>query len=146
MNGYRTMKSKHQEEINGFPFFFAFSTEQFNEGMEKFGLRPEETDKIYRLGSTGGFYLKTDSDRLREMFDRHNKEIADAIANDADGRGFVYEMFYCALADHEYSYTGDISDALAALGLTADKLSGDEKLLRGIKKAMDEQSKNEIWE
>ena len=62
------MKNKHQKEVNEFPFFFAFSNNQFDEGMRKFGLDPKDTDKIYKLGSTGGFYLRTDADKLHEMF------------------------------------------------------------------------------
>jgi hypothetical protein len=41
--------------------FFALSKEQFAEGMSKFGLTPDDKDKIYKLGNTGGFYLRTDA-------------------------------------------------------------------------------------
>ena len=66
MNTYKAMKDVHQKEVSDFPMFFAFSDKQFNEGMEKLGLKPSETDKIYRFGGTGGYYRKTNSPTLRE--------------------------------------------------------------------------------
>jgi hypothetical protein len=59
----REVKSKQQQEINDFPMFFAFSEAQFNEGMKELGLRPSDTDKVCRLGWTGGFFLRTDGPR-----------------------------------------------------------------------------------
>ena len=46
---YRELKQKHREEINAFPFMFAFSNKQFIEGMAKLGLEPGDTDKIYDM-------------------------------------------------------------------------------------------------
>jgi hypothetical protein len=64
MNAYLVLKDKHQKEVNEFPFFFAFSEEQFNKGMEKFGLKPDETDKICSSGIASGFLLKTDAEKI----------------------------------------------------------------------------------
>ncbi|NYC95062.1 hypothetical protein DFN09_003049 [Clostridium acetobutylicum] len=65
-NKYIEMKRKHQKEVNNFPMFFAFSKEQFKEGMKKLGLEPSETNKIYKFGNTGGFYKRTDSAKLKK--------------------------------------------------------------------------------
>ena len=46
MNSYMIMKGIHQREVDVFPFFFAFSNKQFDEGMMKLGLDPKDTDKI----------------------------------------------------------------------------------------------------
>lgn len=141
MNAYAEMKKKHQQEVNDFPMFFAFSDKQFAEGMKSLGLEPEDTDKIYSLRGTGGFYRKSDSQKLHDMFDRHEKERKGAIEADQTGEGFIYEMFDYELANHEYGYTRDISDAVRALGLSVDEINADEKLLRGLKKACREQEK-----
>jgi hypothetical protein len=142
MNDYIAIKSRHQKEVDEFPFFFAFSNQQFNEGMKKFGLDPEnDKDKIYKLGTTGGFYLRTDADRLNEMFLRHAEEMAAAIASDKTGDGFIFQMFTCELSNHEYCVSGDVSYTLEALGFTFDEVNGDKRLLRGLKKEIKSQPK-----
>lgn len=143
MNAYLKMKSKHQERVNNFPMFFAFSKKQFAEGMEKLGLKPDDTDKIYSLGGTGGYYRKTDTKLLRDMFARNNQEMKDAVSNDKTGEGFIYDMFSYELANHEYSYTGDISDTLDALNLTLDDIKDNPSLKAGLKKAMQAQTEQE---
>ena len=139
MNAYAEMKKKHQQEVNDFPMFFAFSDKQFAEGMKSLGLEPEDTDKIYSLRGTGGFYRKSDSQKLHDMFARHEQERKDAIAADQTGEGFIYEMFDYELANHEYGYTRDISDAIRALGLSVDEINSNPKMLHGLKKARKEQ-------
>jgi hypothetical protein len=125
----------HQEEVNNFPMFFAFNNKQFDEGMRELGLDPKDTDKIYRLGSTGGYYRKTDAPALREMFERHSKEMEDAVKADTTGEGFIYDMFIYELANHEYCITYDLEPTLDALGLTLDEVNENPALLAGLKKA-----------
>ena len=134
---YRIMKEKHQAEVNAFPMFFAFSTEQFNKGMSKLGLDPGDTDKIYRIGSTGGFYRKTDHAAFNEMLDRHAHELADEIAADKTGDGFIFDMFDYELANHEYNYTLDTEATLDALGITRNDFSNNPALRIGLHKACD---------
>lgn len=138
-NQYKAMKDRHQAEVDAFPMFFAFNQDQFDEGMRKLGLKPGQTKKIYKLGSTGGFYRKDDSQALKDMFLRHRKEQVDAIAADETGDGYIYDMFDYELANHEYGYTRDIEPALDALGLTVDMVNADERLLHGLNKARKEQ-------
>lgn len=132
MNIYKKMKEKHENEINEFPMFFAFSKKQFNEGMKKLDLEPSETNKIYKFGSTGGFYRKSDSKSLHKMLNRQDKEMREAIANDEN---FIFDMFDYELANHEYTYTHDVSDTLDALGLTLDEVKADERLSSALEKA-----------
>lgn len=134
-NKYLEMKAKHEQEVNDFPMFFAFSQKQFDEGMETLGLDPSETDKIYKLGNTGGYYRKSDSEALKEMFLRHSQEEADAIAADKTGEGFIYDMFNYELANHEYGYTRDPESTLDALGMTMEQIEANPALLAGWKKA-----------
>ena len=49
MNRYVELKRRQEKEVNEFPMFFAFSKEQFSEGMKKLGLEPDEKDKIYSI-------------------------------------------------------------------------------------------------
>lgn len=135
MNRYRELMNKQQEEVDALPLGFAFSNKQFAEMMQDWGLTIEDTDKILRLPG-GGFIQKKDSDKLHETLDRHDAELKSAIAGDADGTGFIYEMFLCELADHEFGYTGDAEDALDALGYTVEQVYADERLQRGFSKAV----------
>jgi hypothetical protein len=143
MNTYLALKQQHQKDVENFPFFFAFSNKQFEEGMAKFGLSPNDTDKIYKLGSTGGYYLRTDGDRLLEMFTRHEKEMQDAIDGDTTGEGFIFDMFNYELANHEYIVTRDVQDTLDALDLTFEDIEKDTNRQRGLKLAKKRQLEEE---
>jgi hypothetical protein len=133
MNKYDALRAKQQKEIDAFPCMWAFNQRQFAEGMAQLGLKETDTDKIYSLGN-GGFIRKTDSEALAKMLNNHAEEMEKAIAEDKTGDGFIYDMFNYELANHEYSYTGDITDTLACLGLTLEKVNADERLLHGLKK------------
>ena len=131
MSKYTSLKSKHQNEIDAFPFGFAFNQSQFNEMMEKWGLTPDDTDKIYKIGG-GGYIRKTDADAMHEMFDRHEAERKEAMKDD----DYLYQMFNYELANHEYSYTYDLTDTLDALGLTIDEINADPKMADALKRAI----------
>lgn len=50
---YSTLINEQQKEYESFTkdkMFFAFTEEQFNEGMKRFGLAPNDTDKVYQIG------------------------------------------------------------------------------------------------
>lgn len=133
-NLYAEMRDRHQKEVNEFPMMFAFNNQQFDEGMRKLGLEPTDTDKIYSIGY-GGFIRKTDGDAFGEMITRHSTEIEQAVAADATGEGFIFDMFRYELANHEYGYTHDISDTLDSLDLTIEQVNADKRLLHGLKLA-----------
>lgn len=136
-NRYDELRNRQQEEANAFPIGAAFSNKQFREMMEKWGLTEDDTDKILSIGA-GCYIRKTDQTAFHEMFYRHQKEREEAIAADETGEGFIYEMFLSELNNHEYSYTGVVSDAVYALGFTFDQIGEDERLRRGLMKAMKE--------
>ncbi|MNV75298.1 hypothetical protein D3C71_1685770 [compost metagenome] len=133
-NAYTVLKNKHQEEVNAFPFMFAFGEKQFEEGMKSLGLTPKDTDKIYSIGS-GGFIRKTDEEAMNEMFSRHEKERTEAVAQDKTGEGYIYEMFLYEMGNHEYGYTGEIEPVLAAVGLTYEEIMNTPALKNGFVKA-----------
>jgi len=143
MNAYTELKQKHEKEFNEFPIFFAFSDEQFEEGMAKFGLTKFDINQIYEFGDTGGFYLRTDSERLHEMLTRHEKEMQDAVDADVTGEGFIFDMFNYELSNHEYCYTHDTSDTLDALDLTPEDIEKDQRLQHGLKLAIKGQREKE---
>ena len=137
MNRYAELKQRQQEEFNAFPMQFAFSQKQFAEGMAALGLKPTDTDKVYKAYG-GGFYRREDSPRLEAMLERFDRELAEAIAADETGDGFIYEMFLYELDNHEYGYTMDTEETLDALGYTAKEIVGNPRLKRGIEKAVTE--------
>jgi len=139
MNAYQELKQKQDKEFREFPIFFAFNNEQFDEGMVKLGLTKFDTNQIYKFGRTGGFYRRTDSERLHEMLTRFEKELQDAIDADPTGEGFILEMFDYELADHEYIVSYDTSDTLDALGLTPEDIEKDQRLQHGLKLAKQRQ-------
>ena len=131
---YQKMRERQQNEYNAFSktcMFFAFSNEQFNEGMKKLGLNTNDTDKIYSIG-LGGFILRTKSKEQFKLLDRFDAERKNAIKNDKDGTGFIKEMFEYEMYNHEYGYTRDISDTLDALGITAEEIATNENLSNGF--------------
>lgn len=136
---YKELKDRQQEEINAFPFIWAFNEKQLADGMRKLGLNPDtDKDKLCSIGG-GGIIRKTDAEAMRAMFERHRRELQEAIAADKTGEGFIYDMFSTELANHEYSYTGDVTDAVNACGLTVEQLNANPALIKGLKKAADDQ-------
>ena len=133
-NLYTELKAKQSKEVNSFPMMFAFGNEQFAEGMKKLGLDITDTDKIYSIGG-GGYIKKTDSKALNQMGEDHAREIAESIANDKTGTGYIYDMFYYELNNHEYNYTWDIEDTLYSLDLTRDQVNENPILKAALKKA-----------
>lgn len=118
---YQELKLKHSKEMDGFEgIFFAFNNEQFKEGMEKVGLKEDETPKICRLVA-GGFILKSRIAAFDEMMTRQNKERQDLRKErKATLDALVYE-----LQNHEFCITHDPQDALDALGWDINDVSKD---------------------
>lgn len=142
MNKYTEMKNRHQKEFNNFPMQFAFNKQQFEEGMKNLGITPEQTDKIYKLSGTGGFYLKSDSEKLHRLLEKNNKELQDAIDNDKTGENFIFDMFNYELANHEYCYTRSTESTLDALGYTQKNIDNNDNLKNGLRKAIAYQLKH----
>ena len=136
---YRELRERQQQEVNNFPFIWAFNEKQLAEGMQRLGLDPAtDKDQLQSIGA-GGIIRKTDAEAMRAMFERHRRELQEAIAADKTGEGFIYDMFYTELANHEYSYTGDVGDALDALGITPAQIESNRALARGLALAAQEQ-------
>lgn len=141
MNTYKQLKDKQYIELNAFPLGAAFSNKQFAEMMQKWGLTVDDTDKIISIGA-GCFIRKSDKEAFFNMFNRHEKEKQDAIAADKTGDGFIYDMFYEELANHEYCITYEYDETFDALGLTEEQIKADKRLLHGLLKAKKAYLKN----
>lgn len=135
-NLYLELKKKHEKEFNEFPMIFAFSKSQFKEGMEKLGLTEEDTDQIYSTGN-GGYYKKTDAQKLKELFDRHKKEREENLSNEE----YLYQMFLYELGNHEYCITYELDDTLEACDISHEMLEENslmkDCLLRAKKKYLE---------
>ena len=105
---YQEYKKMAQKEFDDLPIFFAFSNKQLFEALEARGLTKDDTDKIYRLGDTGGFYLKSDAEIIRAYFnkDKNDQTLRD-LMRDHD---FAVSAFRYEMDNHEYAinyYQGD---------------------------------------
>lgn len=139
METYKEMKERHQAEVNALPLAFAFSERQYNEKLAEWNITPEEAKAGAIVGiGNGGFIRSSDRELVKGTFKRIREEKAAAIAEDVTGDGFIYEMFLTELNNHEYSYTGDISETLEALGITAEEVNSNKALQNGLKKAVKE--------
>ncbi len=137
MNAYAELKARQQQEFNALPLGFAFNDKQFTEMMVKWSLDPDkDIDKILSIGF-GGFVQKKDADKLHEVRERHDLEMSEAIAADKTGEGFVADMFYEELLNHEYGYTREFDETLDALGFTARQVVDTPNLKRGLEKAVE---------
>ena len=141
MNAYQQMNDRQQKEFDAFPIGAAFSNQQFQQMMEKWGLTVNDTDKICSIG--GGCYIrKTDKEALRDLINRLNNEKENAIAADLTGDGFIFDMFVYELANHEYCITYDLEDTLDALGLTPEEVNAEKRLSYALNKAIKHYLKN----
>lgn len=128
MNKYIELKDRHQKEVNEFPMMFAFSQEQFEEGMKKLGVTSKE--ELVSIGY-GGFVRKTDAKAYVQLIKRMDDEDREAMKDPE----YCYEMFRYELSNHEFCITYDYTDTLNALGLTKDEVEGNQMLLDALRRA-----------
>lgn len=156
MEGYRQMRKRQQAEIDAVPMKFAFSNQQLLDALNEwgFGIESLESEKAKRILNDevisvtgGGLIRREDEERLVEICGRHSDEFWAAIDEDESGEGFVYEMFSVELENHEYGYTGDVSETLDALGLRGMLYIKDvrENLKHGLEMALRRYGK-ESWD
>lgn len=119
---YENMRRRHQNEFNAFPLGVAFSNERFDVMMKKWGLSPDDTDKILRIES-GCFIRKFDRDTFHEMVNRQAAEM-DAAMKDTDffKSAALYEM-----CNHEYGINMQADyDVINSLGFDVEYSDGRE--------------------
>lgn len=141
MNAYQEMKDRQQKEFDAFPMKAAFSKQQFEEMMEKWGLTINDTDKICSIGD-GCYIKKADIAAFTTLINKTATEQKNAIAADLTGDGFIFDMFVYELANHEYCITYDLEETLDALGLTPEEVNADKRLSYALNKAIKHYLKN----
>ena len=126
-NKYIKHKKEIEKKINDFPQFWAFSNEQFEEGLKKLGTTKEE---ILSTGY-GGYIRKKDKNKYIQMWGEINKKETENLKDDT----FLYQAFRYELNNHEFGYTYDLEPALSALNLKFETLTKREmKILDKAKK------------
>lgn len=130
---YAQAKERHSKELNAFEgIFFAFSNDQFEEGLSKVGLNLDTyAGNIFKLPA-GGFLLKSRSKAWGEMWKRQEVETKAARKSEK----YLLESIVSELRNHEYCITYDQSDALGALGLSESELPKG-MLKKACKKALE---------
>ena len=76
-------------------------------------------------------YRKADTGKLKELFERQDKETKEAFKDDK----ILHDAIVYELANHEYCVTYDETDTLHALGIGRDKLMQDGRLADIFEKA-----------
>lgn len=66
--------------------------------MNERGLTLKDTDKIFKLGDTGGFYLKKDAEIIRAYFSKQD-ELSELMKD----KTFATEAFLYEMNNHEYA-------------------------------------------
>jgi len=127
-NNYRSLKTKHQQSIEDFEgIFYAFTNEQFKEGLKKVNLSEGEENKLFKLGS-GSFILKDRKKDLEDLLLSNKKELRENLKDEK----FLLNALRYELSNHEYSYSGDIYPALDALSLKLEDIPSE--ILREAKR------------
>lgn len=134
---YNELKLKQQNEINAFPFGFAFSNRDFEDMKQKLPL--DEGDKYYSLGA-GTFVRGNDIPAMKEMFARHKREVQELNKNKTE----LYNGFIKELYNHEYIYCEDDETILRCFGYTTKDLETDKQLYKIYTKAVNDYEKRVI--
>lgn len=108
---YNEWERYWQDRYNHFPMAFAFSDDQFDDGLKKLGVK--SADEVVSIGYNG-FIRKSDVEAFKKLKDDHEKDKERMMKIDR----FVRDMFLTELYNHEYGYTMDWTDALFAAGIT----------------------------
>lgn len=119
---YQDLKQKQQKELNDFTgIFWAFSNEQFAEGVEAVSIDVDKP-KIVSIGAGG--YIRADRlQAFKDLLAAHKEELKRFRKDQKELlAAIVYE-----LRNHEYCITYDTAPALSALGLQLGDI--DKKIL-----------------
>lgn len=135
MNKYQKLKLQHQEESDTFGWKFANTEIRFIKMMNEWNLASDDIDKIYYLGNAC-FILAVDKPAYFAMKERHKKEHQQAIAQDATGNGYIYQMFAYELETHSFEFLHRLDIVLDTLDLTLEQINSNAKLKRGLTKAL----------
>lgn len=139
MNKYKQLKDHLQKQYDALPIKYAFSEMQFKNILKEFETEAGGRVRLLHIGH--GAYIQAQDEKLIDDFlESSDRELAEAMKDD----DFLYDAFNYELANHEFCYTDDVSDALAALGLSWEQIKDDKRIMRILKKACEYQYDNAI--
>lgn len=130
------MKQRHQKDLDDFPYFVAITKEQFKEKCKELGLSKQDKEKLLIL-KNGACMKKENLKSWGDMLIRHQQEKDTLIKNDRTGTGFIYDMFFSELNNHEYGYTFDDIDTIESLGYSREDIEKNSALKNGLQLAKD---------
>lgn len=134
---YAEFKEKQSKEINRFPMFFAFSKEQFEQGLKKLGI--VNLSDCLSIGA-GGYIKKEDSKKLIDLYKKLDAELTEFLSSYEN----LQDAFLHELGNNEFIITYDYFDTLNSLGLKYENLT--EIQLLALKEAKKDYLKwQEIW-
>lgn len=133
---YTDWEKSWQDRYDKFPKEFAFSKEQLKEGLKRLGV--ESTNDVISIGC-GGFIRKTDVERYKKLNKEHKKDKENMMKNDK----FVVDIFLTELANYEYGYTMDWTDALFASGISLKEFKANSRYQKLLAEAIKEYKKGE---
>lgn len=134
MNKYKQLKDQLQKQYDALPIKYAYSEMQFKNMLKQFETEAGGRVRLLHIGH-GAYILAQDEKLIDEFLERSDRELSEAMKDD----DFLYDAFNYELANHEFCYTDDISDALDALGLTWEQIKDDKRIITILKRACEYQ-------
>jgi len=135
MNLYEELLTTHAKEISEFPIFFAFTDEQFEQGVKMLGLQTDEIKKLISI-DIGGFCREEDQEGFMSLIIKHVEEFENALSGDKTGELFITDMFLYELAHNEYLDSHEITKTLESLALSLDAIHNSKSLSTGLMNAL----------
>lgn len=139
VNSYCEFRKEQDETLNEFlqlKTIVAFSKESLNDRMREKGISEDDFVKEWVQVVGGTFMRKSDIPRLEEIARESDLELRRRILDDLNGDGFILDMFYYELSNHEYCITKDSSETLEILGISEDEIRENPKLKKGFLNAI----------
>ena len=134
MNKYKQLKDQLQKQYDALPIKYAYSEMQFKSMLKQFETETGGRVRLLHIGH-GAYILAQDEKLIDDFLERSDRELAEAMKDD----DFLYDAFNYELANHEFCYTDDISDALDALGLSWEQIKDDQRIMTILKRACENQ-------
>ena len=134
MNKYKQLRDQLQKQYDALPIKYAYSEIQFKNMLKQFETEAGGRVRLLYIGQ-GAYILAQDEKLIDEFLKSSDRELAEAMKDD----DFLYDAFNYELANHEFCYTDDISDALDALGLSWEQIKDDQRIMKILKRACENQ-------
>lgn len=139
MNKYKQLKDQLQKQYDALPIKYAYSEMQFKNMLKQFETETGGRVRLLHI-DRGAYILAQDEKLIDEFLESSDRELAEAMKDD----DFLYDAFNYELANHEFCYTDDVSDALDALGLSWEQIKDDQRMMTILKRACENQYDNAI--